>query len=273
MKLSNTMISFEDYARAGKMTVAQFIDICKDYGTDAVDILEYFWTDKEREIREIPGMLKEKGLEIGAFCVGNNFIVPADERSGQIEYVKDGIRTAYRLGAKRLRIFGGTTKIPEGIKKEERIDIIIDCIGKVIDYAKENGVTLDIENHGGVPVTSGEILDVLKGVNSPWLKVNFDIGNFLSSGGQDPMEACEDLYPHVDFVHAKDLVKTESGEKKYKSCVTGQGIVPVKESIEYFNKKGYDGYVSLEYEAWETMESKEGVKLSLDYLRKVIDSV
>ena len=45
MKLSITMISYEDYARKGEMSVAQFIDRCAGLGVDAVDILEYFWRD------------------------------------------------------------------------------------------------------------------------------------------------------------------------------------------------------------------------------------
>ena len=151
---------------------------------------------------------------------------------------------------------------------KERLDIVIDCIGKVIDYAKENGIRLNLENHGGIPVTSDEILKVLQSINSPWLKVNFDIGNFLGTGKQDPMEAARDLQPYVDFVHAKDLVKKENG--RYKACITGEGIVPVRECLQYFSENGYNGYVSLEYEAWETIESKRGVKPSLDFLRKII---
>lgn len=270
MKLAVTMISYEDYARPGKMTVAQFIDKCSELGVDAVDIVEYFWQSKEKEVQEVPGLLKEKGLDIGAFCIGNNFIVPADERDKQIEYVKEGIRTAVKLGAPRLRIFGGSTNIPEGINPQDRIGIIVESIGKCIDYAKENNITFVLENHGGVPVTSCEMLEVLNAVNSPYLKVNFDIGNFLSSGGEDPLLAAEKLYPYIDHIHAKDLVK--KGDK-YVSCITGEGIVPIKECLALFAEKGFDGYVSLEYEAWETCESMAGVPKSIEYLKKVLKEI
>ncbi len=268
MKLSITMISYEDLAKQGKMTVAEFIETCAGLGVDAVDILEYFWYDKEKEVKEIPSLLKAKGLEIGAFCVGNNFIVPKEDRVKQIEYVKEGIRTAVKLGADKLRIFGGSRDIPEGINKDERLDIIIDCIGQIIGYTKENGVRLVIENHGGIPVTSSQMLTLLNAIDSPWLKVNFDIGNFLSAGGQDPIEAAKELYTHVDFIHAKDLIKLDNGS--FQSCITGQGIIPVKETIEFFHEKGYNGYISLEYEAWKTTESTKGVKPSIDYLKSII---
>jgi sugar phosphate isomerase/epimerase len=272
MKLSITMISYNDYASTGKMSVADFIELCAGYGLDAVDILEYYWTDKNREVGEIPGMLKNKGLGIGAFCVGNNFIVPAADRTKMIEYVKDGITTAARLGAERLRIFGGSAEIPAEIKAEDRIDIVVESIGKCIDHARNNNVRLVLENHGGIPATSGEMLKILNAVNSPFLKVNFDIGNFLDIMGEDPMNAAKVLYPYVDFIHAKDLAETCDPEKKYTPCVTGEGVVPVSACLQYFHKCGYDGYVSLEYEAWAALESKQGVVRSLDFLKKCISN-
>ena len=108
MKLSNTMISFQDYASRGKMTVEEFINLCAGYSIDAVDILEYFWKDKSREVKEIPALLKNKGLDIGAFCVGNNFITVPEERQKQIEYVKEGIDTAAALGCRRSVAAGQT---------------------------------------------------------------------------------------------------------------------------------------------------------------------
>lgn len=270
MKLAVTMISFEDYAGSGKMTVYEFIDICRDYCLDAVDILEYFWGDKEKEIKEIPGLLKNRGLEIGAFCVGNNFLVEKEERSRQVEYVKAGIETAARLRAPRLRIFGGSRSLPESIRLEDRADIIIQSIRECLQCAADNNIILVLENHGGFPVTSQEMLQVLKGVNSPYLKINFDIGNFLGTGGQDPMEAANDLFEYVDHIHVKDLVEVNGANGKYASCITGEGIVPVKECLDFFRQKGYEGYVSLEYEAWDRCESKAGVKASVEFLKKIM---
>lgn len=273
MKLSVTMMSFNDYVNSERLSAAQFIDICSKHNVDAVDILEYFWIDKEKEIKEIPKILKEKNLDLGAFCIGNNFIVPPEERAKQVESVKEGIDTAVKLGTSRLRVFGGSTNIPQGIRKEDRLDIIIECFGKCIDYAKDRNITMVLENHGGVPVTSDELLKVIHSIDSPYLKVNFDIGNFLSSGGENPINAAEKLYPFVDFVHAKDLAEVNSGDKKYEACVTGEGIVPIKECLQLLKQKGYDGYVSLEYEAWSQQESMEGVKRSLNYLKKVLEEI
>lgn len=264
MKLSVTMMSCQDRVTSEKMSVAQFIDECAALGVDAVDILEYFWQDKEREIAEIPGQLKEKGLELGAFCVGNNFVALPDEWKKQVEYVKEGLATASKLGAKRMRIFGGSQNTPEGIKPEERMGLVIDGIKACIGTAEKYGVVLVLENHGGIPVTSDEMLQIIEAVASPYLKVNFDMGNFLSYTGEDPLKAAEKLYKHIDLVHIKDL-KLINGA--YISCPAGDGAVPVKECLKYLTDMGYEGYASLEYEGWELMGSELGVKKSIEYLK------
>ncbi len=267
MKLSVTMMSFQDRVKSEKMSVAQFIDECAALGVDAVDILEYFWQDKEREISEIPGQLKAKGLEIGAFCVGNNFVALPEDHQKQVDYVLEGLRTASRLGAKRMRIFGGSQTIPEGIRAEDRMGLVIDGIKKCIGAAEKYGIVMALENHGGIPITSDEVLEILRAVDSPWLKVNFDMGNFLSYVGEDPLKAAEKLYKYVDLIHIKDLKLVDG---KYKSCVVGEGVVPVKECLEFFGKMGYNGYASLEYEGWELAGSTEGVARSVEYLKGVL---
>lgn len=272
MKLSISMYSFDDLAGCGKMTVEGFINTCAGYGVGAVDLLEYYWTDKKKEVKGIPALLKSKGLEIGAFCVGNSFLVSPEERLEQIKYVKEGIDTADELGARRLRIFGGdwpeNEVHPEGDNKEA-IDMIVESVGKCVDHAKAKDVTLVMENHNGIPSSSGDLLKILQLVDSPYLKVNFDIGNFLTGSGESPLDAVEKLYPYVDLIHIKDMTKAVGGQNKYSNSITGEGIVPVKECLKIFKQKGYNSYASLEYEAWEVADSMVGVKKSIEYLKKV----
>lgn len=276
MKLSISMYSFNDIAEKGKMSVDEFVDTCVGYGVFTVDLLEYYWKDKEKEVKAIPAMLKAKGVELGAFCVGNNFLVPAEEMSGQIDYVKEGIDTAAKLGAKRLRIFGGDwpeSKVHKKGDNKEAIDLIVEASGKCADYAKKSDITLVMENHNGIPASSGDLLTILKMVDSPFLKVNFDIGNFLTGADENPLDALEKLYPYVGLIHIKDMSKENTGEKKYKNCITGEGSVPVKECLKTFKQKGYDSYASLEYEAWEVAGSMVGVKKSIEYLKKVMKEI
>lgn len=268
MKLSITMISFSDRISKEKMTVKQFIEICAGLGVDAVDLLAYFWQDREKEISEVPSLLKQNGLELGAYCVGNKFVLScADELKKQYDYVMTGIDDAAKLGASRLRIFGGYLADVPGMGRQQRLDMVAEGIWKCLGHAKENGVTLVLENHGGLPGGSDEMKNVVEAVNSPYLKVLFDAANFIWYVDEDPVEAVRVLHPYIDHVHMKDIARSEGGEDKYEGCVVGKGIVPVGECMRALETSGYKGFVSLEYEAWARLESMQGVKESLDYLR------
>ena len=48
MKLSVTMMSYHDRVVADGLSVEAFIELSAGLGVDAVDILEYFWQDKEK---------------------------------------------------------------------------------------------------------------------------------------------------------------------------------------------------------------------------------
>jgi sugar phosphate isomerase/epimerase len=268
MKISITMISFKDRIEAEGLTAEAFIDLCAGLGVDAVDLLEYYWQDKANEVRRIPEVLKDKGLALGAFCIGNNFMAPAAFRPGMIDTVKSGIDTAVQLGAERLRIFGGSAGIAEEMWAD-RLNIVADSISECVAYAKAGGVTMILENHGGVPLTSDEMLSIIQKVDSPWLKLNFDMGNFLGCADEDPLSAAEKTLRYVEFIHVKDLAET-NGMPPYRACPLGEGVVPVKDCLRYFKNNGYKGYVSLEYEAWSSLNAMEGVKAGLVFLRKTL---
>ncbi len=274
MKLSITMISFSDKVSSEKMSVKEFIELSSSYGVDAVDIVGYYWQDREREIPLVREALKKHGLEVGAYCIGNKFVLPSrEEIEKQVEHVKDGIDTAVKLGTKHLRIFGGSTADAPDMDQQTRLKMAIDGIKECISYAEEKGITMVLENHGGIPAKSSEAKMIVEAVNSPNLKLLFDIGNFPWYAGEDPVKAALALYPYVAHIHVKDLVPAGGGGAKYEGCITGEGVVPVKECLKTLKEHGYDGFVTLEYEAWPRMESYQGVKKSLEYLKKVLSDI
>lgn len=277
MKVAVTMLSFSDYIKNGQMTVQEFINLMAGYKVDAVDLLDYYWQDREKEIRAVPGWLKDAGLELGAFCTGNNFVLPPEERVKQIEKVKEAIDTAARLGAGKLRVFGGhwvdaegAWKVPENINRPEWLKVIVECLNKCVEYARDNNVILALENHNHIPITIEETRYVIEEVNSPYLRLNFDIGNFRVSAGEDSVKAAEELHKYVVHVHAKDAVPSTEPGRKHEFCPLGMGFVQVNGALDVLKQKGYDGCVSIEYEGWKHLESKFGVKKSVEYLRSII---
>ena len=119
------------------------------------------------------------GLQVSAAAVGNRFTDPdPGERAAQIEYVKDWVDISVKLGAPCLRLFAGGT--PEGHSEAAARQWTIDGLKECAEYAAPRGVLLALENHGGITSTADQVIDLITSVDSEWVGVNLDTGNFPS---------------------------------------------------------------------------------------------
>src|SRR5690606_8204338 len=75
------------------------------------------------------------------------------------------------------------------------IDSIEQCLAK----AAERGVLLALENHWGLTSTPEGLLRIRESIDSPWMGLLLDTGNFL----EDPYDKLERVAPYPDFVQAK----------------------------------------------------------------------
>ena len=68
------MYSFNQWARAGKIDVKQFIEFCSTIeDIRAVDLLSYYWKDEAKEKPMAVKLIADKGLKLGAYNIGSNF--------------------------------------------------------------------------------------------------------------------------------------------------------------------------------------------------------
>ena len=99
---------------------------------------------------------------------------------------------------------------------------------------------------------NGNLLRIIDGVNSPWLGINLDIGNFPG----DPYPEIEKLAPRAAIVH----FKTYFGGGEYYTL-----NLDYKRIAGILRQARFKGYVSLEMEGKEAPES--AVAKSLDVMR------
>lgn len=265
MKISVTIYSLNQYFQQGKMNVKGFIEYCGSLGVDAVD-LGYFWRDEEEEVKLVPAWLRENNLELGAYIVGNDFAKKEEERARQISLVKHGIEKAAQLKTKFLRVFAGNIN-PDFSDYQAARNILISSFREVSSFAKDRGITLALENHGRLCARTDEILDLLGEVDSPNLRLNLDIGNFLEVD-EDPVSSVRKLAPLAVHTHIKDFKKSE---EKIIPAVLGEGDVDLDGCLRTLKQKGYDRYLSLEYEA--EIDSKAGVERSLGALKNCLQKI
>ena len=276
MKLGITEYSFHRTARDGKMDIETFLRTAADLGFEGVDLLSYdiFWKNREAEMAKVSDWLKETGLILAAYATSDNMITEDKaERIRQIARVTQAIVEASRLKAPILRVFGGS--VSSEIPKERSLELVIEGFGEVVPVAEREGIVLAIENHGGVPGTSAEVLQVIKALDSDYFKACVDVGNFLGVG-QEPTEAVPALMPYAAHIHLKDMKKlpAQRGDARsqrlgyaLQGTAVGEGDIDYSVIFPVIEQSGYAGFAALEYEGTE--DEMEGVKKSIANIRKL----
>ncbi len=133
-----------------------------------------------------------------------------------------------------------------------------------------------VENH--FDFTSDEFLQLLEAVDSPYLGLNFDTGNFLRML-DDPIKAMEKLAKYVYATHVKDL-KIEPGvsceEWFFFTCTpVGDGVVDNQKLAQILKDAGYVGFLAVEVDFLHSDYSDEdsAVEQSVKELKRIAASL
>lgn len=259
MKLSISMWSVVSVVKAGKMDLPGFIEFAarqQENGAQGVELLDYFWRDRESELPKAKRQIADAGLGLGIYSIGNDFFQP--DRGAwqkQLDDLKTGVEVAGQLGAPVLRVFSGNAK--PGYTLEDGLTWIVDGLAAGADYASRHGITLALENHGLMAGRSDQVRKIIEAVGSPALRANLDTGNFLLVN-QNPTDAAKALAGMVALVHLKDFAKAPEGQTEhvykgldgtaFTGTVVGEGQVDLVSIVATLRKAGYAGWLSLEYE-------------------------
>ena len=108
-----------------------------------------------------------------------------------------------------IRVFAGN--VPKGDSEDTAVAHTIEGFKTVLPYAVEKGVTLALKNHGGITATPGQILKLVKGIDSPNFGVNLDTGNFR---GEDPYAELAELAPYAVNVQVRPRSAARARRRK-----------------------------------------------------------
>lgn len=245
------------YAEGEKaMDMPGFIEYCAKHGVDGAELTSYFFPPAcdESFYTNCRRIAHVNGVQISGTAVGNNFSHPKEDpgRTEQITHVKQWIDYAALMGAPHIRVFAGSH--PKGVSPEAAEQNAIDALAETAVYAAEKGVFLGIENHDSI-TTAARLLRIVRGVDSPWVGVNLDSGNFIA---EDVYAEIEASAPYAVNVQLKTEMKI-AGTKDKKPADLERVVKILKET-------GYAGYVVLEFE--EETDPYEHVPPILENLQK-----
>lgn len=240
------------------LSTIDFLDYCVEQNVEAAELTSYFIAPDEdglpsdETLRNIRRAAFVRGVTISGTAIGNNFTVGKGPKlDAEIATAKRWIVKAATLGAPHIRFFAGTAEqlAAKPTRMSEAVQAIQDCA----TVAAEKGIFLGVENHGRLD--SDQMLELMKRIESPWVGINLDTGNFQTD---DPYRDLQRSVPYAVNVQVKTSMRRPDGTK-YPADLDRVGHI--------LKDAGYQGFVVLEYEDEDPYEQ---IPVQLDRMRKAL---
>jgi L-ribulose-5-phosphate 3-epimerase len=243
---------FDEAARLG------FDGVELDIGTDYADTM--LWSASGR--KQLKDLSEKSGAELACVCIGAMWGISLANPDPDVQkeaksIINNTVKFCNELGAEFILVpitpFRGGDMPPE-----EAVKHWIEGLKACAPVAEEYKVILAVENVGGGVCPSAERqMQIIEGVNSPFVQSYYDFGNGLGLGN-DPVEEIKLLgKEHIAAVHAKAPGGTYLGEGRLDFDAVGAALKGV----------GYDGYIILETRA--TDDPAEAASKNLAFMKKM----
>lgn len=276
-------------------TVEEALALFRDIGLDGAELVvqdgyrcaipqQADWNELEK-IRNTADRLGLKIIALTPYHSRFNDL-DAGVREAEIQGICSVIEYAGVLGAKYIRIYAGnyaqTDTDPEGKKRAH----LVDSMRRLGDKAQQAGVTLVMENHfNTMTVSAADSISAAREINHPAVGILYDQANLTFTGMESWEEALELQFSAIRYTHVKDLVfrgehtgftssdvsHPREEERNVTTKIVGEGIIPWPAILQAMKDRGYDGWLSLEYERrWHPQDIPDaciGMKRSAAYLR------
>ncbi len=218
----------------GKVPLDKFANICSQMGLKGIDLLEANDLATVKEAGLVCTMLSSHSLTEGLAHTKNH-----DECLAKI---RASIDSASEFGFPNVICFSGNRY---GISEEDGIKNTVDAIKKIIGYAEQKNVTLNMEYLNSKVDHKDYMFDNMK----------FGV-EVCKQVGSDNMKILYDIY-HAQIMEG-DIIRTIQKNKQYighyhTGGVPGRGDIDETQELYYpaimkaILKTGYTGYVAHEF--------------------------
>ncbi|HJP29287.1 MAG: sugar phosphate isomerase/epimerase family protein [Candidatus Latescibacteria bacterium] len=229
--------------------------------------------DRTRRI-QLRELLVDLHLGIPAlFVTGHLLAESAAEHVRMQDHVKRCAELARQLGTPEPPVIavgiGGRSADWQQLQ-----DTIIDHLGAYATLGREEGCIIAAEAHFGAAVDRSErALHVIEAVNSPTLRLHFDIVHFYLSG-EDEADAVEHLLPITAHTHITDARRHADGS--FDLLLLGQGELDSTKYVKAMAEGGWDDFITLEVSkrlwAQQGYDAVEAARISYTSLAQAFDA-
>jgi inosose dehydratase len=196
------------------------------------------------ERKRIAGLLREYRLALPAIAAHSSLLESDPEAHARnMARLKGAIDLAVEWAqGDQLAVIDTTTGgKPENWERDKAR--LVERTTELVDYAASRGVTIAMEPHiGAIIETPDRVLELLELVNSPYLKVNFDISHF-DIIGLSIEETVATLAPVSAHTHVRDQ---RGRYPDYEFLIPGEGNFDYVAYLKAMQAHGYTGFITAE---------------------------
>jgi sugar phosphate isomerase/epimerase len=238
LKIGLNAYSFNAPLLAGEMSLDELLEFCAEQNLEAVDLTGYYFKGypsppTDDVIFHVKRRAFLLGLDISGTGVRNDFTYSEEKkRKEDVQLVKNWIDVAAKLGAPVIRVFAGK-QIVDAFTWNQVAEWMVRDIKECVEYGRQHGVMIGIQNHNDFIKTSEDALRILKMVDSPWCGLILDTGSFR---GPDPYAEIAKAAPFAINWQIKENV----------SIGTEQVRVDLMRLVRAIMECGYRGYLPIE---------------------------
>lgn len=240
MRLAFSTIACPEY------TPAQAADAARRYGYDGVELYA-LWGE-----RLTPDLLAARLPEVRDAIAGVPLVCinswarlsssDADERRRNEDQIARTLELAASLACPLVKTFGG--ELPPDHAPHVMFDYMAQHLWRLAARGRHLGVTLVLETHDGFS-RSSHIAALLERVPDARFAALWDVHHPYRMG-ETTAETDRAIGARVAHAHVKDAARTPDGA--WQLLPVGAGELPVREMLARLAARGYDGYVSLDWE-------------------------
>ena len=221
----------------GKKDFCEALREARALGFEAAET--YNW--KGLDFEKVKSTCEETGIKLLSICTSDFRLTVPEAREEYLKCLKESCEAANKMGVKRLITQGGPDT---GAPRESQHACIVETLKACKPILEEYGVTLMLEplntyiNHPDSYLwSSTEAFDIIKEVDSPFVKVIFDIYHQQIMEGNIIRNVVNNLQ-YIEHLHSAGSDGRHElwlGESDYNYI------------FDAIDKAGYTGYCGLEY--------------------------
>ncbi|MBQ9412356.1 MAG: TIM barrel protein [Oscillospiraceae bacterium] len=231
--------------------IVSAMELAKANGLDAIEMFDF----EGRDLDTLAGKIRELGIGIHAFCMKNGKVWGDPSKLDEfVRGFRESVDAAKKLGAENLII--SDDGYARDAQREAVHAAMAEGLKRVAPLAEQAGLTILVEPvSGNYFRDSKEAFDILKEVNSPKLKLLYDIFHFQLIEG-NILNALKENLEWIGHIH---------GAGAPMRCELTDGELNYRFLLNELDKLGYDGCFGLEFFTFTDREEK--VRKSAELLR------